>query len=230
MTRLQEALGLIGLRNPVAEGASCLMKKRCSSPVEVTTSDNTAVMQVMVEENARGTVEQIAKPVGISSIPKILFVKLGFRKVYAIQVPHQHDEKKKVVRVNWCRTVVARFDGGRSDAVWEINSGDETWVYKSAVTVDWWAIHYLPKSLEAIAIPKPRARGALLHHDNAPAHRSHVFGEFLPRERVQKIGCPPYIPDVDSCDILCKRDGKRMMRGILYESPTAAVEAFTELI
>ncbi|CAH8606525.1 unnamed protein product [Dicrocoelium dendriticum] len=31
--------------------------------------------------------------------------------------------------MNWCRTMLVRFGGGRSNADWEILGGDETWVY-----------------------------------------------------------------------------------------------------
>ncbi len=38
-------------------------------------------------------------------------------------------EVSKNTRVQWCREMLTRFDGGRSNAVWEIISGDESWVY-----------------------------------------------------------------------------------------------------
>ena len=259
---------------------------RCGRPVEALTADNIAAVQAMVEEDARLTVLQLGKAIGIStgSIRTILHEKLGLRKVCARWVPHQLSEYQKATRVNWCRTTLARFEGGRSNAVWEILSGDETWVYtfdpetkqqsaqwtpvgeappqkfrrersvakqmvavfvaktghvatvplvqQRTVTGDWYATQCLPQVLEAVARRRPRTRaiGTLLHHDNAPAHRSHVVVDFLARERIQEVGHPPYSPDLAPCDFFVFPNVKRIMRGIRYESPEAAVEAFIELI
>ncbi|VDP89709.1 unnamed protein product [Echinostoma caproni] len=42
---------------------------------------------------------------------------------------HQLSKEQKTVRMNWFRTILARFDGGRLNAVWKIINRDETWVY-----------------------------------------------------------------------------------------------------
>ena len=44
-------------------------------------------------------------------------------------VPHMLTEEQKQKRVHWCHFMPDKFDGGRSNAVWDIISGDETWVY-----------------------------------------------------------------------------------------------------
>ena len=259
---------------------------RSGRPVEATTEENVAAVRTIVEEDGRMTVAQLEVAIGISSgsIRNILHNKLRLHKVCARWVPHQLTEEQKVARVTWCRTMLARFDGGRSRGAWEILSGDETWIYcydpetkqqsaqwtevggvppqkfrrersvakqmvavfvartghivtiplvqQRTVTGDWYVTNCLPQVLDAVARRRPRTRnrGMLLHHDNAPAHRSHVVVDFLASEHIQEVGHPPYSPDLAPCDFFVFPNVKRLMRGIRYESPEAAVEAFTELV
>ena len=85
----------------------------------------------MVEEDSRVMVAQLAHDLGTSSgsVSTILHEKLGYRKVCARWVPHMLTEDQKRGRVDWCRQMLNRFNGGESQGVWEIVSGDETWVY-----------------------------------------------------------------------------------------------------
>ena len=100
-------------------------------PAEATTGVQVAAVQRLVEEDGRVTVLQIAEEVGISSgnVSSILRKSLGLRKVSARWVPHMLTEEQKQKRVHWCHFMLEKFDGGRSNAVWDIVSGDETWVY-----------------------------------------------------------------------------------------------------
>lgn len=100
------------------------------------------------------------------------------------------------------------------------------------VTGQWYATQCLPQVLEAVEMrrPRTRTRGLLLHHDNAPAHRSHVVADFLAREHIQEVGHPPYSPDLAPCDFFVFPNVKRLMRGIRYESPEDAVKAFKDLV
>ena len=240
----------------------------------------------MVEEDARVTVAQLAHDLGISSgsVVAILHEKLRYSKVCARWVPHLLTEDQKKVCVDWCRQMLNHFNGGESKGVWEIVSGDETWVYsfdpetkqqsaqwtpagaappvkfrrersvakqmvavfvartghmatipleqQRTVTGQWYATQCLPQVLEAVEMrrPRTRTRGLLLHHDNAPAHRSHVVADFLAREHIQEVGHPPYSPDLAPCDFFVFPNVKRLMRGIRYESPEDAVKAFKDLV
>ncbi|VDP79446.1 unnamed protein product [Echinostoma caproni] len=78
-------------------------------------------------KDARMTVAQLVKGIVISwgSIYTILHEKVGLRKVYVRWVPHQLREEWKAARVNWCQTMLAKFDDGSSNVVREIIS-DET--------------------------------------------------------------------------------------------------------
>ena len=104
---------------------------RSGRPAEATTSVQVAAVQRLVEEDGRVTVLQIAGKVGISSgsMSSILHKSLGLSKVSARWVPHMLTEEQKQKRVHWCHFMLDKFDGGRSNSVWDIMSGDETWVY-----------------------------------------------------------------------------------------------------
>lgn len=104
---------------------------RTGRPVEATTNENIAAVRAMVEEDARLTVVQLEVAIGISSgsIRTILHEKLGLHKICARWVPHRLTDDQKATRVTWCRSMLERFDGGRSRGTWEILSGDESWIY-----------------------------------------------------------------------------------------------------
>ena len=44
-------------------------------------------------------------------------------------VSHMLTEEQKQKRIHWCHVMLDKFDRGRSNAVWDIVSGDETRVY-----------------------------------------------------------------------------------------------------
>ena len=55
---------------------------------------------------------------------------LGERKRCALRMPHNLSEEQKRGRVDLCTHMLRKFDGGRSPRVWDIVTGDETWVYQ----------------------------------------------------------------------------------------------------
>jgi histone-lysine N-methyltransferase SETMAR len=104
---------------------------RPGRPVSATSDADAAAVQKLVEEDSRVTVHQIAASLGISSgsVTTILHERLHLSKVSARWVPHHLTEEQKQRRVEWCRAMLLRFNGGSSNSVSEIVSGDETWVY-----------------------------------------------------------------------------------------------------
>jgi histone-lysine N-methyltransferase SETMAR len=104
---------------------------RSGRPISATAEENVDAVKAMVEEDARVTVSQIEQELGISSgsVRMIMHEKLHLSKISARWVPHMLTQEQKNTRVQWCRKMLTRFDGGRSNAVWEIISGDESWVY-----------------------------------------------------------------------------------------------------
>ena len=63
------------------------------------------------------------------SLTPILHDCLGVRKRCARWVPHNLSEEQKRGRVDWCIHMLRQFDGG-SPRVWDIVTGDKTWVYQ----------------------------------------------------------------------------------------------------
>ena len=67
--------------------------------------------------------------IGMSQIETILHEELGVRKLVSRWIPHLLTEEPKAARVTWCRQTLARFNSGSSNAVYNIVSGDESWIY-----------------------------------------------------------------------------------------------------
>ena len=63
------------------------------------------------------------------SLTRILHDCLGVRKRSTCWVPHKLSEEQKRGRVDWCTYTLRKFDGW-SPRVWDIITGDETWVYQ----------------------------------------------------------------------------------------------------
>ena len=66
----------------------------------------------------------------MSALNEILHHQLGVHKRCARWVPLQLTEEQKVGRVQWCLTMLEKYDSGRANSTWNIVSGDETWVYQ----------------------------------------------------------------------------------------------------
>ena len=100
------------------------------------------------------------------------------------------------------------------------------------VTAAWYVQDCLPCVLAAVAERRPRTRhrGLLLHHDNAAAHRANATQEFLQMEKVQQLDHPPYSPDLAPCDFFVFPFIKWKLRGLRFDTPDLAVEAFLEHI
>lgn len=100
-------------------------------PKTAVTPENVAAVQKIILDDRHVTYEQIRETVGIgmTAIQTILHNELGVRKLISRWVPHNLSEDQKAARVDWCRSTLKRFNGGRSKAVYNIVSGDETWIY-----------------------------------------------------------------------------------------------------
>ena len=53
----------------------------------------------------------------------------------------------------------------------------------------------------------------IIHHDNAPAHRSFKGSQFLAKNNKTVIPHPPYLPDLASCDFFLFPKLKLWMKG-----------------
>jgi len=100
-------------------------------PKTAITQENIDAVQKLIEEDRHVTYDEIRTSLGIgmSQIQKILHDELWVRKLISRWVPHNLSEEQKKARVDWCRTNLERFNGGSSNLVYNIVSGDETWIY-----------------------------------------------------------------------------------------------------
>jgi len=57
----------------------------------------------------------------------------------------------------------------------------------------------------------------ILHHDNAPAHRSVTTNEFLAKHNIPSLPHPPYFPDLALCDFFLFLQLKKTMKGRRFD-------------
>ncbi|CAG9132342.1 unnamed protein product [Plutella xylostella] len=100
-------------------------------PKTAVTQDNIDAVRQLIKEDRHVTYEQIraSLSIGMTAIQTILHEELGVKKLFSRWVPHRLTEEQKSARVNWCRSALQRFNGGSSNAVYNIVSGDESWIY-----------------------------------------------------------------------------------------------------
>lgn len=65
----------------------------------------------------------------MKQINQILHDNLGVRKLCSRWIPHNLTESQKQARVKWCEETLERFNSGASNLVYDIVTGDESWIY-----------------------------------------------------------------------------------------------------
>ncbi|GBP48952.1 Mariner Mos1 transposase [Eumeta japonica] len=65
----------------------------------------------------------------MSQVYKSLHGHLEVRKLCIRWIPHNLTEAQKLRRVNWCCEMMLRFAGGYSNSVYDVVTGDESWIY-----------------------------------------------------------------------------------------------------
>lgn len=105
---------------------------RCGRPPTSVTPENISKVRSMIKEDGRVTYVEIQDMLKISSgsVNIILHQHLNVRKRYARWVPHSLNPEQKQARVDWCNSMLTNFEQGRSRRVWDIVTGDETWLYQ----------------------------------------------------------------------------------------------------
>ena len=95
------------------------------------TSVTKAVVKIMVEQDARLSLKDIASCTGISegSVQSILKKRLDLRKVCARWVPHLLTEEQKTQRLKCPRELLKTYKGYNSRVISNLLTCDETWVY-----------------------------------------------------------------------------------------------------
>ena len=95
------------------------------------TKANIAAVKIVVEQDARLSLKDIASCTGISegSEQTILKKLLDLRKVCARWVPHLLTEEQKTQRLKCVRELLKTYKGCNSPVISNLLTGDETWVH-----------------------------------------------------------------------------------------------------
>ena len=102
---------------------------RCSGIATTVTPENVSKVESLIKKDPNAEIQD-TKKISFGSLARILHDCLGVRKRCARWVPHKSSEEQKRGRVDWCTHMLRKLDRGRSPRVWDIVSGDETWVYQ----------------------------------------------------------------------------------------------------
>ena len=95
------------------------------------TKANIVAVKIVVEQDARLSVKDIASCTGISegSVQTILKKRLDLRKVYARWVPHLLTEEQKTQRLKCALKLLKTYKGFNSRVISNLLTGDESWVH-----------------------------------------------------------------------------------------------------
>ena len=100
-------------------------------PKTSVTKANIAAVKIVVEQDARLSVKDIASCTGISegSVQTILKKHLDLRKVCAGWVPHLLTEEQKTQRLKCAQKLLKTYKGCKSRIISNLLTDDETWVH-----------------------------------------------------------------------------------------------------
>ena len=100
-------------------------------PKSVVVPENIDAVRKLIEEDRHVTYQEIERYLSISmtSIHKILHEHLCVRKLCARWIPHLLKDAQKNARVDWYRKMISKYNCGASKAVYNIVTGDESWIY-----------------------------------------------------------------------------------------------------
>ena len=104
---------------------------RPGRPKTSVTKANIAAVKIVVKQDARMSVKDIASCTGISedSVQTILKKRLDLRKVCARWVPHLLTEKQKTQRLKCARELLKTYKGCNSRVISNLLTCGETWVH-----------------------------------------------------------------------------------------------------
>ena len=103
---------------------------RLGRPKTSVTKANIAAVKIVVEQDARLSVKDIASCTGISegSVQTILKKRLDLRKVCARWVPHLLTEEQMTQRLKCARELLKTYKGYDNRVISNLLTSDETWV------------------------------------------------------------------------------------------------------
>jgi [histone H3]-lysine36 N-dimethyltransferase SETMAR len=100
-------------------------------PMTAVTQENIEAIRNLIKSDRHVTYREISSTLGIgmTAISKILNDHLGVRKLCSRWVPHNLTSAQKDARVKWCKEMLRKYNKGSSKAVYDICTGDESWIY-----------------------------------------------------------------------------------------------------
>ena len=104
---------------------------RPGRPKTFVTKANIAAVKIVVEQDARLSVKDIASCTGLSegSVQTILKKRLALRKVCVRWVPHLLTEEQKTQHLKCARELLKTYKGCNSRGISNLLTGDENWVH-----------------------------------------------------------------------------------------------------
>lgn len=104
---------------------------RGGRPSTSVVAKNIDAVRQMIEMDRHVTYREIASTLGIDmkQISTILHDHLAVKKLCARWIPHNLTEAQKATRVKWSKEMLKKFNRGASNLVYNIVTGDETWIY-----------------------------------------------------------------------------------------------------
>lgn len=106
-------------------------ESREGRPTSVVVAENIEAVHELIKHDRHVTYREIEASLDISmtSINKILHEHLHVKKVCSRWIPHNLTNAQKEARVDWCKKMLKKFAQGASKAVYNICTGDESWIY-----------------------------------------------------------------------------------------------------
>ena len=106
---------------------------RAGAPVTAVVPKYSSAVKELVDSDPHITVKELAHIIGIStgSVDHILKSKLNLSKVCARWVPHCLTKAQMATRVRCCRNLLKLYKGADPRRLFEVVTGDETWVLYS---------------------------------------------------------------------------------------------------
>lgn len=100
-------------------------------PKSVVVPQNIDSVRELIMQDRHVTYREIEASLDISmtSINKILHDHLAVKKISSRWIPHNLTNGQKKARVDWCKEMLQKYNHGASNAVYNICTGDESWIY-----------------------------------------------------------------------------------------------------
>ncbi|XP_031634629.1 histone-lysine N-methyltransferase SETMAR-like, partial [Contarinia nasturtii] len=100
-------------------------------PKSVVVPETIDAVRNIIKQDRHVTYREIEASLGISmrSIHTILHEHLAVKKICSRWIPHKLTDDQKLARVNWCKEMLNKYNRGASYSVYNIVTGDESWIY-----------------------------------------------------------------------------------------------------